>query len=178
MKRVLLLLLLLQSFSVPCQAAVYQWLDAQGVTHFTDDPDKIPTRYRSRAKELPISVEPAAPSSPSPAEVQPVPAPAPSPASSAGQESGARGEQFWRSSFAGLRSQLKTLEEALAAKQAKQVELRRKRAIYTRIRDREAVNAMQQEIAADELRVSQLKEKLAELERQADQALVPAEWRQ
>jgi vacuolar-type H+-ATPase subunit I/STV1 len=175
MKRVLLLLLLLQSFSVPCQAAVYQWLDSQGVTHFTDDPDKIPTRYRSRAKELPISVEPAAPSAPSPAQIQPVPAPAPSPAA---QDTGARGEQFWRSSFAGLRSQLRMLEEGLAAKQAKLVELHRKRVIFTRIRDREAVNEMQQEIAADELRVSQLREKLAELGRQADRALVPAEWRQ
>jgi hypothetical protein len=177
MKRVLLLLLLLQSFSAPCQAAVYQWLDSQGVTHFTDNPDKIPARYRSRAKELPISVEPAAPSASSPAAPQPVPAVAPPPAAAA-PEAGGRGEHYWRSSFAGLRSELKTLEDALAAKQVKLVELRRKRAIYTRVRDREAVNAMQQEISADELRVSQLREKLAELGRQADQALVPAEWRQ
>jgi len=175
MKRVLLLLLLLQSFPAPCQATIYQWLDSQGVTHFTDNPKKIPARYRSRVKELSGSMESSPPAAPSPPAVQPVPAPVPS---APAVEKGGRGEQAWRSSFAGLRAQLKTLEDGLAAKQAKLVELRRKRAIYMRIRDREAVNALQQEISADELRISQLKEKLAELGSQADQALVPAEWRQ
>lgn len=34
-------------------AGTYQWRDAAGTPHFTDNPDKIPLEYRGRTKEIP-----------------------------------------------------------------------------------------------------------------------------
>jgi len=53
MPYILLLIVLLASSPVPGQASTYRWLDANGVTHFTDNPDTVPDAYLSRVKELP-----------------------------------------------------------------------------------------------------------------------------
>jgi hypothetical protein len=31
-------------------ATVYQWTDSQGIVHMTDDPDKVPAKYRKVLK--------------------------------------------------------------------------------------------------------------------------------
>ena len=87
------------------------------------------------------------------------------------------GESWWRKRFALLREELQALESGLSQKQTQLVQLRRKRAIYVRARDREAVNAMQAEIAADEVRIAELLNQLAALELEATREGVPAEWR-
>ncbi|OAQ20262.1 helix-hairpin-helix domain-containing protein [Thermosulfurimonas dismutans] len=59
---------------------IYQWVDDKGVLHFTQFPDEIPSRYRSRAKPLPfrgpngISPPPPPPPTPSkpPSSVRPL----------------------------------------------------------------------------------------------------------
>src|SRR5689334_15745357 len=33
-------------------AATFEWTDSQGGIHFTDDPDRIPDKYRGQAREL------------------------------------------------------------------------------------------------------------------------------
>jgi len=86
-------------------------------------------------------------------------------------------EQWWRQNFNALRNELAELEKSLAQKQVKLAELQRTRAIFTRIRDREAVNAMETLIAADETHISELRAKIQALDLQATQAGVPAEWR-
>jgi len=157
------------------QAAFYQWLDAQGVTHFTDNPERIPAKYRSHVKELQLADEPA--QAPAPQTQAPAQVAAPRPVPHA-VEYGGHGEGWWRSRYASLRQELKGLEDGLAGKQARLSELRRKRVVYMRAQDREAVNSMQAEISTGELRISELQKDLADLERRATEAGVPSEWRQ
>ena len=175
----LFFVLLLQAFPAPVRAAFYQWVDAQGVTHFTDDSNKIPSRYQKRAKKLELPEDsapaPSAKSKLSPEAAQQAAEPMkPAPALSFGGHP----EEWWREQFNTLRTELKNLQDGLADKQAKLAVLRRKRAIYTRAQDREAVNGMQDEISADQLRITQLQGQISELEGRAARAEVPVQWRQ
>jgi hypothetical protein len=172
MKTVLLFFLVLLQVAAPfANAAFYRWTDANGVVHFTDDPEKIPKKYQKRARELKLSEEPApaeavAPGLQAPPQLSKPQSPGP----------GGHTEQWWRERFAALRGELKALQGGLQEKQAKLAELRRKRAIYVRIKDREAVNAMQAEVSADEARISELLTQIGTLEQEAAKAEVPAEW--
>jgi hypothetical protein len=173
MKVTLLLLVLALQFLPPVvHAAFYQWVDPQGVTHFTDNPKKIPEAYRSRAKKLQLSEEPASRAA-QPASQTSAPA-----AAAAAETLGGHPDTWWREQFLALRGQLKALQDGLVGKQEKLTELRRQRVIFTRAQDRVAVNSLQAEIAVDEVRSAELQSKIADLERQADRAFVPVEWRQ
>lgn len=33
-------------------AEIYRWVDDKGVTHYTDEPDKIPARYKEKSEEV------------------------------------------------------------------------------------------------------------------------------
>jgi hypothetical protein len=171
----LLLVLLLQLCPTAADAAFYQWVDTAGVTHFTDNPDKIPGTYRKRAKKLKLSEEPSGVSKAGPQSS--APAAVPKASAAQGQELGGHPEQWWRANYAELRGKLKVLQSGLADKQTKLVELRRKRVIYTRAQDRVALNSMQAEISVDEVHIAELQNQIAELDRQATSAGVPAEWR-
>jgi len=179
MKMILVVVLFLWGMPTPgAQAAFYTWVDAQGVTHFTDNPDRIPAKYRHKAKEMNLADDPAAAKTPVPA--QPAAPPLPPDSALSGEPDGYGGKSpaWWRESFAVLRRELKALQEGLPEKQNKLGELRRKRVIYTRVQDRVAVNSMQAEVSADELRIAELQKQLADLDRQATRAGVPAELRQ
>ena len=170
------LLLLIFSATSSVEAAYYQWVDGEGVLHFTDNRNNIPQKYRKKAKKLKLQEEPAQPKAKAPvtkAAEPPAPAPpAPLPTP------GGHPEQWWRDHFGSLRTELKGLQEGLADKQTKLGELRRKRAIFIRIQDREAVNAEQSQLTADESRIAELQQKLEALGVEADKAGVPADWRQ
>jgi hypothetical protein len=165
--------LLLQFFPASAHAAFYEWGDAEGVTHFTDNPDKIPARYRARAKKLKLSEE-AAPAR----AAEPVPQAAPEAAEPAGPSFGGQPEQWWRDQFSVLRRELKALQDGLSGKQEKLAELRRKRVIYSKAQDRVALNSLQAEVSVDEVRIAELQQQIAELERRAVRASVPLDWRQ
>ncbi|MHB8058012.1 MAG: DUF4124 domain-containing protein [Desulfuromonadaceae bacterium] len=49
MNRTILLLLLVLCCSAVADAVTYNWTDDQGVVNFTDNPDRIPAKYRSKA---------------------------------------------------------------------------------------------------------------------------------
>ena len=171
---VLFLVLLTQLFPSAVQAAFYQWDDTAGVTHFTDNPDSIPSRYQKRAKKLNMTDQPAA----SREEASPAPTGGAGTAAPVAQSLGGQSESWWRGHFSALRSEQKALLAGLTDKQARLVELRRKRVIYMRAQDREAVNSMQAEISVDELRISELQKQIDDLDQQATRAAVPVEWRQ
>lgn len=45
-----LMLFLLEAMSLDAQATqIYQWKDASGVTHFSDNPDMVPPQYREKS---------------------------------------------------------------------------------------------------------------------------------
>jgi clan AA aspartic protease (TIGR02281 family) len=46
------ILLLLTIFVAPAAADLYQWTDADGVRHYTSDPESIPEAYRAGARDI------------------------------------------------------------------------------------------------------------------------------
>jgi hypothetical protein len=91
-------------------AETYQWRDDNGVTHFSDNPDRVPARYLNRVKEhSSVSSEskgksPANSAAPQPAATASVPSP--------GDRPGGTRQAVNES----LRRELKTLDERLPAK--------------------------------------------------------------
>ncbi|BEH10010.1 MULTISPECIES: DUF4124 domain-containing protein [Geobacter] len=106
-------------------AETYQWTDDAGVVHFTDNLERIPSKYLKRVKELP-SVRGETPSSPSmespaaPAEVKPALKPQ-SPILYGGLD-----ERGWRTRFSSLREELKVIEESLPKKREELNQLHRR----------------------------------------------------
>ena len=115
------LLLLVMALSVCASAqagSTYQWLDRDGVTHFTDNAERIPAGYLSAVQERPSAPPAAATPAPSP----PAPAASPSPPSQVvGQ-----GEGLQLTAGARLGQELKALKEALAVKKKELSRLRHK----------------------------------------------------
>jgi chromosome segregation ATPase len=162
-------LLLLQIAPPLAQAAFYQWTDAQGVVHLTDDQNKIPARYQKKAKELKLQEDPVTQQkAPEPqAQMQPAESPV----------FGGHDEKWWRESFASLRDQITALQGAISERQAQLSELRRARTIYTRPSDREAMNALEAANAKDASRIAETQRKIQALDQQAAREAVPLEWR-
>lgn len=84
---------------------------------------------------------------------------------------------WWRQRFAILRGEISAIQDAVAQKRERLVELERERRIFTRARDREAVNLLKDEISGDEMRINQLMNQIDELEQEATRVAVPMEWR-
>ena len=172
MKKVLLSLLMLSLLlPVLAVAAFYQWTDTNGVVHFTDNRKNIPKQYQDKAQRVDVSDAPASvlPST----EAAPRQAPPKSSVYPGGHD-----ERWWRERFRALRGELKNWQDARAGKEQQLVELRRKRVIFQRARDRQAVNTMKAEIASDDAKISDMLNRIAALELAAAQAGVPVEWRQ
>jgi len=157
------------------EAATYEWTDDAGVVHFTDDQGKIPAKFQKRVKELNISDETV---NPPPAAAPESPPPAVSLPEKGAARYGGFGEAHWRSKFAPLRKEIKSLEESLPAMKDDLDKLRRKRVVYGRTSDRVAVENAVQAIARNEERLKALQESLKNLDNEASLAGVPAEWRQ
>ena len=168
--RIIFLLAGVMAIATVAVAGVYEWTDSQGGVHFTDDADKIPAKYRSKAREkelqpvTEIKDEPAAAITPT---VQN------SPSSYGGND-----EMWWRASYSALRDEMKNIQDNLPDKRAKLTELRRKREIYQKTSGRIAYYGMLKEIERDEARVKELQQELADLDIKAAKAGVPLGWRQ
>ncbi|BCG46239.1 hypothetical protein GEOBRER4_n1029 [Citrifermentans bremense] len=109
-------LLLFVSTPAIASAANYQWRDDQGVTHFTDDPDRIPDKYLERAREIGSVAgekKESAPAATSGAATAAQAAPGAAPAPKSAEQERANAE-------------LNKLREDLAAKKAELARLRRK----------------------------------------------------
>ncbi len=106
---------LLLAFFAPgiAPAASYQWRDDQGVTHFTDDADRVPEKYLNRAREIQSVAGEKKTASPTPPAIKGEGAPAAAPAPTPPEGDRASTE-------------LNQLREDLAAKQAELARLRRK----------------------------------------------------
>ncbi|MCM0083199.1 DUF4124 domain-containing protein [Geomonas sp. Red32] len=169
--------LLVLSASGIAEAAFYRWVDGNGVVHFTDNKDNIPAKFRKKATRLKLLDEPSV--NAKPATPPQTPAPSPVAAPPAGPELyGDHDQAWWRNRFTTMKGQIQAAKDRLAENQTKLVELRRKRVIYQRTRDREAYNTMNESIAAEEENLSKLVANGEALTQEADRAGVPAEWRQ
>ena len=172
MKRVLLSFLILSLLSpLLARAAFYQWTDAEGVVHFTDNRKNIPKQYQDRARRVEVSdkATTAAPASDGAARQEP---------QQRVVEPGGHGERWWRDRYKTLRSELKSLQDGRTRKEQALVELRRKRTFFHKASDRQAINVMEADIAGDDAKISEMLNRIQALDLAAAQAAVPLEWRQ
>jgi len=158
------------------EAATYEWTDDAGVVHFTDDQGNIPQKYLKKVKELNTGSD-------EDVKTRAAPAPQSSPPEASSPEGGAKlyggnDERYWRSRFASLRGEIKSLEDSLPSMKDELAKLSRKRVVYGRARDRIAHEKLFQEIGRTEDRINVLQEELKTLDNAASQADVPPEWRQ
>jgi hypothetical protein len=158
----------------PVHATVYEWTDERGVVSFTDDPDKVPARYRKNMKKQEIETQGTV-RPPAPAEQTPVSPAQPAPAEQTlynGHDIG-----WWSAQFKALRDEQKRISDALPEKRVRLTDLHRQRVFYQRSRDRVAYNALNDEIQQDEARLKELQGSLDRLEAEADRFGVPREGR-
>jgi hypothetical protein len=157
-------------------ATVYEWVDNQGIVHMTDDPDKVPARYRKVMKARDIDTGGSAAPAAEPKGAVP--------SSEAGLPEepevllyGGRNVRWWLGTFREARENIEKHNAQIAGKKKKLEQLRRKRVLYQKPSDRVAYYALMDEIARDEEQVKVLQKNLDDLESQADKAGVPQHWR-
>ena len=174
---VILVILAVLTVANPLRAETYQWVDDKGVTNFTDNPDRIPAKYRSKTQTLP-SVDAESRPAPRPTVKPSLPAPSPT---NVPTLFGGLDETGWRAKFSVLRTELKGLQEGLPAKRDELNTLRRKRVIAMGSapgKQRQAYYAKLAEIEKDDARIKELETQLTALDQEARKLGVPAEWRQ
>ena len=151
-------------------AATYEWTDSRGGVNFTDDSDKIPSKYRNKAREIKVTPAIDIPSQPQSQIVSPA-------ARGNGSGYGGHDETWWRSSFKALRNEMKSIQGNLPGKREELTELKRQWTIYQKPSGRIAYFGKLREIEGDEARVTELQKQLADLDTKASRAAVPLEWR-
>ena len=180
------------------QAEVYEWVDGQGVVHFTDQLDKVPARYREKVKRREsVSSEKV--------EVSPPPAPPPVTESAPREQNaelyGGHGKQWWHASYKALRDERKDIQDKLLEKKETLTKLHHQwvvsmgrtpkngenasdpanyvtqSALSTPGKHREAYFDKKAEIEKDEARLKEIEQQLVSLEADADRGGVPFEWR-
>jgi hypothetical protein len=169
--RIFILLTVVMVMVAAADAATYEWTDSQGGAHFTDDADKIPAKYRNKARELVMTPAMVAPSQPQDQTVSPA-------VRENVSNHGGHDEIWWRSIFQSLRDEMKNIQENLPVKRDQLLKLKRLRAVYQQPGERIAYYDKLKEIERDEARVTELQNQLADLDTKAAKAAVPLEWRQ
>ncbi len=164
-------LLVLLSFSF-AYGEMYQWTDDHGVVNFTDNAERIPRKYRERARKVEVGPVTTIPSeSPSTPSQYAPPAPV-------GQGLyGGHDEDWWRGRFLAVRKRIEALQGGLAGKRNNLEQISRKRILYQRPQDRVAYYNLKGEIEQDEKSVADLQNELQVLDQEATTAGVPFDWR-
>jgi len=178
------LLVLIFSSAELSNADTYKWVDNQGVVNFTDNLDAVPKKYRSKVKVTPSGdASASAPNQEKSGKNMEPDKQSEATASTPGRPEGPKlygghDEKWWKSSYASIRGELKSLQDNLPAKKDDLEKLRRKLVIYTYTRNRMAYQDKLAEIQRDEDRIKVLNDQLTNLDTQAATAGVPFDWRQ
>ncbi len=182
-------------------AETYEWVDSAGVTHFTDDLDRVPAKYRVRLREREsVKAEEKKASSggdKAAAVVENTPV-------KAAELYGGHAETWWRSRYADIRREIGKLQGDLPAKREDLTQLHRKWVIskgrtpkpddpkpdtyFTKDgtgtnplnapgRRRVAYFEKKAEIEKDQARIEELEGQLKALDSEAASAGVPMDWR-
>ncbi len=159
--------ILLGSYGVSI-AGVYRWEDSDGVVHFTDNTEKIPSKYRNKIREVDLKSD--VPPAPSVNDL------APAVQRSASGDS-KRDEQLWRKRYAALHTEIQLLKDRLPAKREELAGINRRKTKFQKRSDRMAFNELSAEITRDEERIKELETRLNELDMEAAQSAIPLEWR-
>jgi uncharacterized protein DUF4124 len=195
MKLIFAVMVVAASFST-AGATTFEWVDRAGVVHFTDDLEKVPVDYRSKAVRRESSDE---------ERVSTVPEDK-SPAAGTTTEQnrevilyGNHEETWWQNRYATLDKELSQLRDGVPAKRDELARLRRRwvismgktptdnldapgsfstqSALSTPGRHRAAYFAKKAEIESDEARIADLESQLQKLKDEANRFGVPVPWR-
>lgn len=167
MKLVLLLTLMLLVFSNAASGQLYEWIDESGSVSFTDDPDRIPAKYRNRAKPREGTMR-ETPEQKGAERGKPAAPPAAPPAGPRFYDG--RVLSWWQSTYDSRVKQLETLKGELARLQEEEVIARRKRITYGRLSDRKLREEKRDEVAAKEAQVKSAEQDLAEFRAYAERS--------
>jgi len=160
------LLVCVMAMAAPANGEIYKWTDSQGGVHFTDNSDKIPAKYRNKARA--IDVTPEKEQVPSQTQKQDV---------SSTDLYGGHDEEWWRSRYKALRDEMKGIQDNLPAKKDELTVLGRRRTLYHKPSDRISSNDLKAEIEKDEARITDLQKQLQDLDASAAKSSVPMDWR-
>jgi len=189
----------------PAGEDVYTWTDADGVAHYTNDPNTIPRRYRDQARSLdgqplpadaPEKPAPSVESKPAQAEAPDKPAPAkpaaraeepteeasPAPAALPPGGTAALDEAGWRRLFLRANERVRRAEQTLARDRAALAQVSNEEGYlivdpYGRVMTAGRATALRMQVSEDERVVYEAREALYELERVAAREAIPLEWR-
>lgn len=167
------------------EGAVYEWVDDQGQSHFTDDRGSIPQRYRAKARKLDTPPNtrirndaPATGSggSDSPDSDGPAYAGITQDEPDGGAPDERSEEQKWRDEFQSRRQRIAELERKIAEDR----ELLQGQALAPRMTPtgfRSQAPEVQERLQRNEQELTRLRQELDDLERRARDDSVPLEWR-
>lgn len=183
MRFTLLLVVLVFSYSESSNADTYQWTDNQGVVNFTDNPDNVPKKFRTKVKVTPSADRAIDAQGPAKTETsvgsnkKPEVTATTPPAPVGPKLYGGHDEGWWKSRYSSLRGEMRSIQDNLPAKRGDLEQLRRKLTLYTYARNRVAYQEKLAEIQRDEERIKVLTDQLASLDTEAATAGVPFDWR-
>lgn len=169
------------ALAVAAHADIYKWVDQGGTVHYTEDPGKVPQKYRKKVTVIPEEGAPAAEvtetvvdqgakeNRPAAGEKDAENAPVPKQEKKKAIYGGKDGDA-WKTEFSTLRSEINSNEAELAARQAKLVN--------PGTMSRGEFLGIQRETKRIEETLSVLNSRLNALEESAQRAGVPLELRQ
>jgi len=146
---------------------LYEWTDDQGSVSFTDDPERIPAKYRNRAKPREGTMK-ESPDARGTERVKPAVKPEASPAGPKFYDG--RVLSWWQSTYESRVKQLEKLKGELARLQEEENIARRKRITYGRLSDRKLREEKKGEVAAKEAQVKSAEQDLAEFRAYAERS--------
>ena len=173
-KMAILILLLLVLPSISHAADIYKWVDKDGTVNFADDLNKVPPEYRDQVKtEKVIESEKIQSPTPGPASVQ-----------KTGEEkrdAQGRGEQYWRETVRPYKEQVKQAQEDYNNTNMKiddALEMVKGR-FYSHTQynlKRVEVERLMAERVTYEAKMKEANEKLAKIEKEAEEAGADPAW--
>ena len=170
----------------PADEAIYTWTDAEGVAHYTNDPNTVPRRYRDKAHALDGQALPAEGQAKAPAaslEAKPptpeetAPRPPPLPASGAQLDENAWRKLFQRANERVRRAELNLARDRDALNRVSNEEGYLVVDPYGRTMTAGRATAVRLQVSEDERVLREAREGLQDLERAAAREAIPLEWR-
>ncbi len=167
MKLVLQLLVVLV-FSSPVSGQLYEWVDEKGSVNFTDDPDRIPAKYRNRAKPREETIKASPPEQRNGERGKPSTLPVPPTAGPKYYDG--RVLSWWQAEHGNRVRQVEGLKGELARLLEEENVARRKKVTYGRLSDRKRLAEKRDEVAAKEAQVKSAEQDLAEFRAYAERS--------
>lgn len=172
MKLSMFLFMLVSFFPLNAYSQLFEWTDDRGVVNFTDKAESVPPKYRGKVRVLEgVKREPAVRE-----EQQPVVAPAA--VTPAVKLYDGKPVRWWKSQYETNRVKVEQLRAKLPGLKEELNAARRKKVVFKRLQDRKAYEAKMNEITAAEAEIKVAEADLAAFLVQADQAGLPADWRE